>query len=127
MQTLGTKIMKIEKGKVVLSCKKNASLTQQHGYLHAGVLTTLADTACGCAARTMMPDNTEVLSVEFKMNFLKPVETNEIVASGLVIQAGKKLTICEGLVTDETGKVLYAKMLATMICIQSEEKKHGHK
>src|SRR5262245_9635598 len=79
MQTLGARIIKIEKGKVVLSCKKNASLTQQHGYLHAGVLTTLADTACGCAARTTMPDNTEVLSVEFKMNFLKPVTSNEIV------------------------------------------------
>ncbi|MFI5135481.1 MAG: PaaI family thioesterase, partial [Chitinophagales bacterium] len=116
MRTLGAKLITVEKGKVILSCKKSEALTQQHGYLHAGVLATMADTACGCSARTMMPDDTEVLSVEFKMNFLKPVNADELVATGTVLQSGRKLTICEGTVTDKTGKMLYAKMIATMIC-----------
>ena len=65
MKTLGAKIIAIEKGMVKIACDKNKSLTQQHGYFHAGVITSIADVACGYAAHTTMPLGSEVLSVEF--------------------------------------------------------------
>jgi uncharacterized protein (TIGR00369 family) len=81
------------------------------------VLASIADSACGYAAYTMMPDRSNVLTVEFKINFLKPANTNKIWAIGKVLQAGKTLVICEGMVTDETQEIIFARMQATLISI----------
>jgi len=117
MTTLGTKLIAIEQGKVTIECPWHESLSQQHGLFHAGVLTSIVDSACGYAALTMMPPDKEVLSVEFKINFLKPAKTSKIIAIGTVLQSGKTLTICEGTVYDETKTLLLAKMTATMIAV----------
>lgn len=115
MATLGATLVSVERGKVMIECSFNESLTQQHGLFHAGVLTAIADSACGYAALTMMPEDKDVLTVEFKVNFIKAANTQKIIAIGKVINSGRTLTICEGEVFDETGIKLLAKMTATMI------------
>lgn len=119
MQTLGARVVQVELGKVTLECPYFEGLSQQHGFFHAGVLTSLADSACGYAALSMMPESADVLSVEFKINLLKPAKTDKIIAVGTVLQAGKTLVICEGLVMDATGEKLLAKMTATMFTVYS--------
>jgi len=115
MTLLGIQLETAERGKVVLSCCRGEHLTQQHGLLHAGVVSTLADVACGYTALTMMPPEYEVLSVEFKINFLRPVTAEKIIATGHVVKAGRSLVITEAEVCEAgTGKTV-AKMLATMI------------
>jgi uncharacterized protein (TIGR00369 family) len=117
MTTLGARLTNIEPGKVTIECSLHEGLTQQHGFFHAGVLTSIVDSACGYAALTLMPEDKEVLSVEFKINFLKPANTSKIIATGTVLQSGNKLTVCEGHVYDETKTRLLAKMTATMIAV----------
>ncbi len=117
MQTLGAELLLIEKGKVIIQCSFNPGLSQQNNYFHAGVMTSIVDSACGYAAYTMMPDQSDVLTVEFKINFLKPANSDKILAIAKVIQAGKTLIICEGIVTNETQEPVFAKMTATLISI----------
>lgn len=118
MKTFDAQLVEVEKGQVSISCNFSERLSQQNGFFHAGVITTIADSACGYAALTTMPEHADVLSVEFKINLLKPALTDKIIAVGKVLQAGKKLTVCEGYVYDSTQEKLIAKMTATMICIQ---------
>ena len=120
MQTLGTRLVSIEEGLVKLECDFNEKLTQQHGYFHAGVLTSLADVACGYAAHSMMPEGSNVLSVEFKTNFIRAARADKIVAIGKVVKSGKTLTFCEATVTDGDEEIVFATMQATMICINKE-------
>jgi len=117
MQTMNARLIEAEKGQVKITCEFSEALTQQHGFFHAGVLTSLVDSACGYAALTLMPPDKEVLTVEFKVNFLNPANTAKIIATGTVLQSGKNLTICEGHVFDETETKLLAKMTATMIAV----------
>ena len=118
MQTLGAKLISVREGEVVISCEHQQKITQQNGFFHAGVLTSVVDSACGYAALTMMPDNADVLSVEFKMNLLRPANTSKIIAIGKVVKAGKTITVCEGTVMDEKEEKILCKMLATMFCVQ---------
>jgi uncharacterized protein (TIGR00369 family) len=120
MHTLNAKLLEVEKGQVRIACDFSEGLSQQHGYFHAGVLTSIVDSACGYAALTLMPPDKEVLSVEFKINFLKPANTSKLIAKGTVLQSGKNLTVCEGHVYDETENKLLAKMTATMIAINNQ-------
>jgi uncharacterized protein (TIGR00369 family) len=122
MHTLGASLDKVEAGLVQISCAFQEGLSQQHNFFHAGVITSIVDSACGYAALTVAPPGTEVLSVEFKINFLKPANTARLVATGEVIQSGKTLTICEGNVFDETGEKLIARMTATMITSTNAKK-----
>ena len=115
LKLIGAKLESVEKGSVVLSCAKRDDLLQQQGLVHAGVVTTIGDVACGYTALTMMPEGYEVLSVEFKVNMLRPPLAEKMVATGHVIKAGRKLIITESEVVDAaTGKMI-AKMTATMI------------
>lgn len=117
MTTLGAELVSVESGKVTIECAWREGLTQQHGFFHAGAITSIVDSACGYAALTQMPPEHEVLAVEFKINFLKPANTPKIIATGTVIQSGKRITVCEGNVYDETGTKLLAKVLATMMAV----------
>ncbi|MDR1686682.1 MAG: PaaI family thioesterase [Desulfovibrio sp.] len=112
---IGAELERVEKGKVVVSCKHRNALTQQQGFLHGGVVSSLADVSCGYAALTTMPDNAEVLTVEFKINLIRPANADKLVASGEVVKSGRTLIIAESTVTDENGEKVIAKMLATMI------------
>lgn len=118
MKTLNAQLAEVEKGQVKITCEFSEALTQQHGFFHAGVATSIVDSACGFAALTLMPETAEVLSVEFKINFMKPAKTDQLIAIGKVLQSGKTLTICEGYVYDSTEEKLIAKMTATMITVQ---------
>ena len=117
MRTFNASLDKVESGLVQISCVFNEGLSQQHNFFHAGVMTSIVDSACGYAAATILQDEKEVLTVEFKVNFLKPANTNKIIALGKVLQSGKTLIVCEGNVYDETESKLISKMTATIICI----------
>jgi uncharacterized protein (TIGR00369 family) len=120
MRLIGAELTRVEAGVVEITVPYRADLTQQHGYLHAGIVTTIADSACGYAAYTLMPPNSEVLSVEFKVNLLRPAKGEMFLASAEVVKSGKTLTVVRADVfsLDQTGeRALIATMLGTMICI----------
>ncbi len=96
MQTLDISIVSIEPGKVVLQMPYQPPLTQQNGFLHAGIITTILDTACGYAAYSLMPEDASVLSVEFKTNLLRPAQGELFIATGKVIKPGRSITVTEG-------------------------------
>lgn len=122
MKALGAKIVSIEKGLVKIECELKKELTQQHGFFHAGVLTSIVDVACGYAALSAMPKNSDVLTVEFKTNFIRAAQTDKIIAIGKIIKSGKTLTFCEGKVTDIKEEIIFATMQATMICLKPNDK-----
>ncbi len=122
LKHIGATLEHVEYGKAVLSIEKRPELLQQHGFLHAGVTTTLADVACGIAALSAMPEGSGVLSTEFKINLMRPATTNKIIATAELLKPGKTLYIVEATVTDVKGKII-AKMLATMIPTPSENSK----
>jgi len=119
MKTLGAILESVESGKVTITVPFQDSLTQQHGYFHAGVLTSIVDSACGYAALSVVADQHEVLTVEFKINFLKPAAAARLIAIGQVVQSGKTLIICEGTVYNETKENVIAKMMATIIAVKT--------
>jgi uncharacterized protein (TIGR00369 family) len=95
MRTLGISIVRIEAGEVELSMPYAAGWTQQNGFVHAGIITTALDTACGIAAFTLMPSGSGVLTVEFKTNLLAPAKGERFAFRAGVIKPGRTLTICE--------------------------------
>ena len=120
MGLIRAELTRVEPGIIEITLPYRADLTQQHGYLHAGIVTTIADSACGYAAYTLMPPNSEVLSVEFKVNFLRPAKGEVFLASAEVVKSGKTLSVVRADVfaLDKTGaRELIATMLATMICL----------
>jgi len=96
MTTLGAKLTRIEDGEVSIALAPRPEISQQHGYIHAGALTSILDTACGYAALTVAPVDADVLTVEFKANFLRPALGDAVVAVGKVVKAGKTITVCSG-------------------------------
>jgi len=117
MRTLGAVLESVEPGIVTITCRFDAGLTQQHGLLHGGVMASLVDVACGYAALSVMPADREVLTVEFSVHFLKPANTDQLVAVGQVVQAGRTLTVCEGSVFDATRTKVLARMTTTMMAV----------
>ena len=117
MQLIGATLGRVEPGAVDIVLPFRENLTQQNGYIHAGIITTVADSACGYAAYTLMPADSEVLSVEFKVNLLRPAGGELFAAEGRVLKAGKTLTVTRCDVYGRTGEEakLVATMLATMI------------
>lgn len=96
MQLIGAGLERIEPGVVEIGLPFRADLVQQDGYVHAGVVTTIADSACGYAAYTLAPEGTGVLSVEFKVNLLRPAVGERLVARGEVIKPGRTLSVVRG-------------------------------
>ena len=121
MPLIGATLTRVEPGIVEITLPYRADLAQQHGYLHAGIVTTIADTACGYAAYSLMPPDSEVLSVEFKVNLLRPAKGEMFVAVAEVVKSGRTLTVVRADVfgVDHSGKrELVATMLGTMMCLQ---------
>jgi uncharacterized protein (TIGR00369 family) len=120
MRTIGAHLVEILPGKVVIEIPFREELTQQHGYMHAGVITSIADTACGYSALSLMEEEAEVLSVEYKINLLSPGRGEKMIARAAVKRAGRNLTVCEADVFAASGgeEKLIATMLATMISIR---------
>jgi uncharacterized protein (TIGR00369 family) len=121
MRLLGAEIRELSSGSVTLALPTRADLHQQHGFVHAGAVTTLLDTACGFAALSVMDDGVGVLTAEFKVNLLRPAAGEVIVAEGRVANAGRTLVVCTGRAWAETdgeaGRDV-ALMTATMAAVR---------
>ena len=121
MKLIGASLSLVEPGVVEIELPYRKDLTQQNGYLHAGIVTTIADSACGYAAFTLMPAGSGVLSVEFKVNLLRPAKGETFLSRAEVIKAGRTLTVVRADVfaVDEKGeRELVATMQGTMICVR---------
>jgi len=121
MKTIGARLTEVSPGKVEIELPVHDGLTQQHGFVHAGVVTAIVDTACGYAAMTLMPVDAEVLSVEYKVNFLSPAAGAQLIARGRVVKPGRTVTVCQGDVfarKDENEKII-STILCTMIAVQT--------
>ena len=120
MRTFGAELTRVEPGAVDIELPYRKDLTQQNGFLHAGIITTIADSACGYAAFSLMPKGADVLSVEFKVNLLSPAVGEKFLTEGRVLRAGKTLTIVQGNVFGlSNGQQKHvATMLATVMCLQ---------
>ena len=118
MQTLGASLTRIEAGEVEIVLPFGPHIAQHHGFVHAGGLTTVVDNAGGFAAMTLMPEGMQVLTVEFKVNFLSPAIGEKFIAIGRVKRAGKQISVVEGEVLAESAdgaRKPVALMLATMM------------
>jgi uncharacterized protein (TIGR00369 family) len=119
MTTIGAELVSVAPGSVEIFLRYRSDLTQQNGYLHAGIVTTIADSACGYAAYTLMPPNSGVLSVEFKVNLLRPAKGDEFLAVAEVLKPGRTLTVVRADVfaNPHRERVLVATILGTMMCL----------
>ena len=117
MTTLGATIAFLAPGEVHLSLPFDARFCQQNGFMHAGAIASVADSANGYAAYTLAPADTDVLAVEFKINLLAPARGSEFLACGRVLRSGRTLTVCQADVfaIAATERTLIATMLSTII------------
>ncbi|MGH7598038.1 MAG: PaaI family thioesterase [bacterium] len=123
MRTIGATLASVQPGAVEIVLPFRADLTQQHGFLHAGIVATILDSACGYAAFSLMPANMAVLAVEFKINLLSPAKGRQIVAKAQVKRAGRTLTVCtaDAYAHGEGEPKLVATMLSTIIAIPERD------
>ena len=117
MTTMGAVIDRVAPGEVAIRLPFRDDLTQQNGFLHAGAIATIADSACGYAAFSLMPADADVLSIEFKVNMLSPAKGDAIIARASVIRAGRTIMVCRADVSSLNGaeEKLVAAMQATMM------------
>jgi uncharacterized protein (TIGR00369 family) len=122
MRTIGAEIARVEPGHVEIALPYRADLTQQHGYLHAGITAAIADSAGGYAGYSLFPAESSVLTVEFKINLLAPAAGERFVALGEVVKAGRTLTVCRLEVSAIRGELrtLIAIGQQTLICLEGQ-------
>ena len=118
MTLIGAELTRVQPGRVEIELPFRDDLTQQHGFFHAGIVATIADSAGGYAAYTLMPAAASVLSVEYKINLLAPADGERLVASGQVVRAGRTLTVCdlEVLALKDGVRSTCARGMQTLIC-----------
>ena len=116
MNTLGATLTRVLPGEVSISMPYNGELAQQHGFIHAGIISTILDSACGYAAFSLMPENAAVLTIEFKINLLSPAKGDWFEAIGRVKKPGRSVSVAEGEVFAHEGenRKLVASMVGTM-------------
>jgi uncharacterized protein (TIGR00369 family) len=122
MTTLGARLASVADGEVQIDLPFSEQLCQQHGYVHAGAITSIADSACGYAALTRAPQECEVVTAEFKINLLRPAIGERFLAIGRVQNAGKLLTVCTGEVRAFSGTAykVVAIIQATIASVRSQ-------
>ena len=125
MATLEASLARVEPGEVEITLPYRADLAQQHGFLHAGIVSTVLDSACGYAAFTLMPADAGVVSVEFKVNLLSPAAGTRLIARARVIRAGRTLSVCQadGFMLQDGAEKHVATMTGTMMCLQDGDLK----
>lgn len=123
MKTVGASILAVRPGEVELEFPYQSDLTQQHGFIHAGIVSTVLDSACGYAAFSLMPENAGVLTIEFKVNLLAPAKGERFRAVGKVKKPGRNITVTEGeLFSYVKGKQkLVATMVGTIMSVYDRE------
>lgn len=122
MRTIGAELAGVEPGRVEITLPYRADLTQQHGFLHAGITSAIADSAGGYAGHSLFPTGSSVLTVEFKINLLAPAAGERFAAVGEVVKPGRTLTICKLEVTAIKGeeRTLIAVGQQTLICLEGQ-------
>jgi uncharacterized protein (TIGR00369 family) len=124
MKTIGASLAAIEPGRVVIELPHSPALTQQHGFLHAGMIATALDSACGYAAFTLMPPDAAVLTIEYKINLLAPGKGRLFRMEGVVVKPGRTITVVDGkawAVAEDGSEKLIATMNATEMAIVGRE------
>jgi uncharacterized protein (TIGR00369 family) len=122
METIGAKLLKVGPAEAQIELPYSKAITQQHGFVHAGIVSTLADNACGYAAYSLMPAESEILGVENKINFLAPAKGERFVGIGRVIKAGRTLAVCSSEVWayNSGEKTLVAVMQSTLMTVAKQ-------
>ena len=123
MTSLGASLVHVAPGMVEIALPASPSVSQQHGFIHAGALAAIADTAAGYAALSLMPPGVGVLTTEFKINLVAPAKGDRVIARGRVVKAGRTLTLGQTEVVAEsaTGEKLVALLTATFMVIEGRE------
>jgi len=118
-RTIGATLGRVSAGLVEIEVPFSGSVGQQHGFFHGGVMGAIGDSACGYAAMTLTPPGTEVLTIEYKVNFLSPGQGDRLLARGRVLKPGRTVTVCTGDVFAVKGghEKLVATMLVTMMTV----------
>jgi uncharacterized protein (TIGR00369 family) len=122
MSTIGAQLVCVQAGRVEIAFDHRPSLTQQHGFVHAGIVGTVLDSACGYAAYACMPPDAAVLTVEYKLNLLAPARGPRLRCEGVVVKAGRTISVVEGRAWQRTApdaqEQLVATMTATVMTVQ---------
>jgi uncharacterized protein (TIGR00369 family) len=123
MATLGATLMHVAPGEVEIALPVSAHISQQHGFVHAGAVATIADSAAGYAALSLMPPGAGVLTTEFKINLMAPAAGERLIAQGRVVKAGRTLTIALAEVFAEADgkRRLIALLTASMMTMQGRD------
>ncbi|HEX2555593.1 MAG TPA: PaaI family thioesterase [Microvirga sp.] len=123
METIGARILRVAPGEVDIELPVTAKVTQQHGFVHAGAVSAVADSACGFAALTLMPASAGVLTAEFKVNLMAPAAGERLVAEGRVVKAGRTLTVAQSEVFAEAAgaRKLVALLTATLVTVEGRD------
>ena len=123
MRTLGATLDDVSPGHVEIALRPHAAISQQRGFVHAGAISAIADTAAGYAALSLMPAGRGVLTTEFKINLVAPAVGDRVIARGRVVKAGRTLTLAQSEVFAESGgqEKLIALLTATMMTIEGRE------
>ena len=123
MHTIGATLARVAAGHVVIELPWRQELTQQHGFLHAGMVATALDSACGYAASTLMPAEAGVLTIEYKINLLAPAQGERFRMEGLVVKPGRTISVTEGraYALHEGREKLIATMGATLMTITGRD------
>ena len=123
MGTLGAALTQVAPGAVEIVLKPGSAVSQQHGFVHAGAVAAIADSAAGYAALSLMPPGTGVLTTEFKINLVAPAIGEAIIARGHVVKAGRTLTLAMAEVFSRSGdgEKLVALLTSTLMTIEGRE------
>jgi uncharacterized protein (TIGR00369 family) len=122
MTNIGAKLVSVSAGEVEIEIAWREDITQQQGFVHGAVIAAIVDTACGYASLTLMPPDVEVVTVEFKINFIAPAIGDKMIARGRVTKAGKTLTVCAGdaFAIKDGKEKLVATLQATMMAVEQK-------
>jgi uncharacterized protein (TIGR00369 family) len=123
MQTIGASMTRVSPGEVEIALPFREDLTQQHGFLHAGIVSTIADSACGYAAYSLMPADAAVLTVEYKVNFLSPAQGDRMIARARVTKHGRTVTVstCDVFAVTDGRERIIATMLGTLMTVRERQ------
>ena len=124
MATIGAELDEVAPGRVVIGLPHDPRISQQHGFVHAGMVAAALDTACGYAASTLMPADAGVLTIEFKINLLAPARGPRLRCEGVVTKAGRTISVVDGRAWQDGADgrpVLVATMTATMMTVTGRD------
>ena len=117
MATLGARLLAVKYGRVELAVDHDDRFTQQHGFMHAGAVAAVMDSACGYAAFTVMPPDAAVLTATYTINLLAPAAGRQFVMTGEVVRAGRTLVVCRGEASADGAATPFAVMQATLSAV----------